>query len=136
MNPQDQNQPQNQPQQQDQNQPAIPDSQVDDKFIMENAQQMLADEAANPGSQDPGALQWARGIVGNPSAAVSVPAGDVQLSPDVPVVADQQPGQTIQPTPTEQAASADGHVLYIDRSQEQQPPQDNNQPNNGGQEQS
>lgn len=126
MNPQDQNQPQIQQQPvPEPGQEAIADPAVDNKYIMETARQVLANEAANPGSQDRDALAWARSVVDNPS--VPVPSTDVPQPPAVPTP------QQLASTPSEQAASPDGHVLYIDRSQDQQPaPGESIQPTNGG----
>lgn len=86
MNPQDANaqdpsiiQPQAQQAQPQDN--AQNDAQVENSFIIQSASQILADEQANPGSQDPEALAWARSKVGDMPVAPAMPAAAVPQPP-------------------------------------------------------
>jgi hypothetical protein len=142
--------------QNDQNDPIM-----DNKYIVESAKQILDDERANPGSQDPAAVEWAQSKVNLPVAeaaptyaqdpasqgspdTLQVQHGPEAQPPQTPEDAqalqylqqqqqapDQQPAQ---PDASQEAASPDGHTLYIDRSQPEAPAQPNgttNGDNNG-----
>jgi hypothetical protein len=103
------------------------DAAVESKYVSEAAQRILADEQAQPGSQDPDAVAWAQSAM--TSAAAAAAPGP---TPEVPgtTIAPQDSG----PSPTEQAASADGHVLIIDRSEPPAPQDsDGGQPKNDNQ---
>jgi len=118
---------------------------MDNKYIVEAAQQILADEQAQPGSQDPAAVEWAKEKVnlpvpGDPGTATAIQTApdtlQVQHGPDdqVPVppqgvITPQAPESGVaSPDASQEAASPEGHTLYIDRSEPQQPNQ-GDQPN-------
>lgn len=116
----------------DQNDPIM-----DNKYIVEAAQQILSDEQAAPGSQDPAAIEWAKAkanlpVGTDPSASAPASPPDtlqVQHTPDEqPAAVPQPPAQNA----SAEAASSDGHTLYIDRSEASAPAgPETNQPNGG-----
>jgi len=92
---------------QPQQQPAQDDAQanaaIENKYVMETAKQLVADELANPGSQDPDALKWARSkVTGNP-----VDGGNA------PIAQQQQQPQSIQPQPVPQPPQPPSDTLHV-----------------------
>ena len=106
-----------------QNNTAQDNAAIENKYIMDTARQLVNDEMAQPGSQDPDALTWARNKLANgptaPSAPVPVPPSMVNPAPVAPVAQDPaaNPGQTIQP----QSSPDTLHVRHDDEPGYQDP---------------
>ena len=69
------------------------DTAIENKYIMDTARQLVNDELANPGSQDPDALTWARNKLANGVAAPSAPVPQPP-APSAPAPAPMAPEQS------------------------------------------